>query len=65
MQWPVKADEIKEFRGLDFKAVIEANERIGKPTISTRTVNKYLSATAEAREEFMARKSNEALGGRS
>jgi hypothetical protein len=42
--WPVKAAEIREFRGRGFLAVIEANKTINKPTISDTTMHKYLSA---------------------
>lgn len=42
--WPKKAAEIKEFRGLRFLEVIEANKRVGKATIDGKTINKYLSA---------------------
>jgi integrase len=43
-KWPRKAPDIAEFNGLPFKKVIEANERVRKPTISEKTINKYLSA---------------------
>lgn len=43
-KFPIKAAEIREFRGLTFAKIIQANEKLGKPTISPRTVNKYLSA---------------------
>ena len=42
--WPVKAAEIKEFRHLTFKEIIKANETVGKPTITPKTINRYLSA---------------------
>jgi integrase len=43
-RWPVKAADIKAFRGLTFLEIIEANERVKKPTISKKTLNKYLAA---------------------
>jgi len=42
--WPVKAAEIKQFKGMDFREVLKANEEVGKPPISEKTINKYLSA---------------------
>lgn len=42
--WPVKANEVREFRGLDFKQVIEANVFLKRPAIGERTVAKYLSS---------------------
>ena len=43
-QLPIKAAEIKEFRGMPIKSIVKANAKIGKPTISRRTQNKYLAA---------------------
>ncbi|MFG1318187.1 DUF6538 domain-containing protein [Xanthobacter autotrophicus] len=43
-KWPVKAADITVFRGLSFKKVIEKNATVGKPTISEKSINKYLSA---------------------
>lgn len=43
-RWPVKAADIKAFKGLSFRKVIEANATLGKPTIGEKTINKYLSA---------------------
>jgi integrase len=42
--WPLKAGDIKVFRGFSFRKVIDANVALGKPTISQKTINKYLSA---------------------
>jgi integrase len=44
MQYPVKAAEIAAFRGLTMRQTIKKNETVKKPTISDRTVNRYLSA---------------------
>jgi integrase len=44
--WPVKALKIKEFEGMTFRKIIEANKTVGKPTISENTTNRYLSAIA-------------------
>lgn len=43
-KFPIKAAEVRELRGLSFKKIIIANERLKRPTLSDRTVNKYLSA---------------------
>jgi integrase len=42
--WPRKATSIKQFDGMSFRKVIEANKTVGKPVISVRTTNRYLSA---------------------
>jgi integrase len=42
--WPLKAGDVKAFKGLAFRKVIDANVAEGKPTISQKTINKYLSA---------------------
>jgi integrase len=43
-EWPVKATETREFRGLSFLDVIERNKVVGKPVIQAKTVNRYLAA---------------------
>ncbi|WP_018044902.1 site-specific integrase [Methylobacterium sp. 88A] len=43
-RFPIKAAEVRDFRGLPFKKIIAENERLGRKTLSDRTVNKYLSA---------------------
>lgn len=43
-EFPVKAAEIKEFRGLPIRKVVEKNRTLGKPTLTKQTMNKYLSA---------------------
>jgi integrase len=43
-RWPVKAADARAFKGLSFSEIIEANERVGKPVILPKTVNRYLSA---------------------
>jgi integrase len=42
--WPLKASDMKVFASLSFRKVIDANVALGKPTISQKTINKYLSA---------------------
>lgn len=42
--WPVKAVEIREFRGLSFLDVIDRNKIVGKPVIQPKTINRYLAA---------------------
>lgn len=42
--WPLKAGQIKVFDGLSFRKVIDANAVLGKPIISQKSINKYLSA---------------------
>ncbi len=44
VKWPVKAAEINAFAGMNIHQIIKANEKIGKPVIADRTVNRYLSS---------------------
>lgn len=43
LKYPVKASETKAFAGMGLIQIIEANEKIKKPVITKRTVNRYLS----------------------
>lgn len=44
VKFPVKATEANVFKGMDIKQIIKANDKIGKPVLSDRTVNRYLSS---------------------
>jgi integrase len=44
LKYPVKATESKAFSGMSFEQVVEYNAQIGKPVISSRTVNRHLSS---------------------
>lgn len=44
VQYPVKATETKAFAGLSIVQIVKANEKVGKPVIADRTVNRYLSS---------------------
>ncbi|MBY5379359.1 site-specific integrase [Rhizobium leguminosarum] len=43
LQYPVKATETKAFEGMKLTQIVKHNETVKKPTISTTTVNRYLS----------------------
>ena len=43
LQWPRKASDCKEFAGLSFRKIIEANKTVQKPIVTEKTVNKYLA----------------------
>ncbi|MER9203031.1 site-specific integrase [Mesorhizobium sp. M0933] len=43
LQYPIKAAEITEFRGMSLPQIVQANVKIGRPVISHKTVNRYLS----------------------
>jgi integrase len=43
MTYPVKSAEIAAFKGMSLREIVKANEKLGKPIISDRTVNRYLS----------------------
>jgi integrase len=42
-EWPKYADQAQEFEGQDFKQVLATNKRVGRPAISVRTLNKYVT----------------------
>ena len=44
VKYPVKATEMKAFDGMTIQQIVKANERVGKPVIADRTVNRYLSS---------------------
>jgi integrase len=44
MKYPVKATETKAFAGMNISQIVKANEKVGKPIIADRTVNRYLSS---------------------
>jgi integrase len=43
-RYPVKAAELKVFKGMTFAEIIKANKTVGKPVIGDKTVNRYLAA---------------------
>lgn len=43
-KFPIKAAEVRDLRGMTFKKIVAENERLKRPTLSDRTINKYLSA---------------------
>jgi integrase len=43
-KWPRRVADSSAFRGLTFLEVIKRNETVGKPVISSKTINKYLAA---------------------
>jgi integrase len=43
VKYPVKATETTAFKGMDIVQTIKHNEKVGKPVLSPRTVNRYLS----------------------
>jgi integrase len=44
LKFPVKATESKAFVGMRLAQIVKHNETVGKPIISTNTVNRYLSS---------------------
>lgn len=44
VKYPVKATETKAFAGMNIVQVVKANEKVGKPVLADRTVNRYLSS---------------------
>ncbi|PJI45115.1 MAG: integrase [Rhizobium sp.] len=43
LQYPIKASETNAFDGMSRSQIVKHNETVKKPTISTTTVNRYLS----------------------
>lgn len=43
MRYPVKASETKAFSGMKIAQIVKYNEKVGKPVLTPRTVNRYLS----------------------
>lgn len=44
MKYPLRATEVVEFRELNINAAVSLNEKHNRPTLSDRTVNRYLSS---------------------
>ncbi|MCQ1779165.1 integrase [Neorhizobium galegae] len=44
IQYPVKASETNAFAGMKIMEIIEHNKKVGKPVLTSRTVNRYLSS---------------------
>ncbi|GGA78043.1 integrase [Brucella endophytica] len=44
MKYPVKATETKAFEGMKLAQIVKHNETVGKPVLTPRTVNRYLSS---------------------
>lgn len=44
MLYPVKAAETADFKGKPMREIVELNKIVGKPVITGRTVNRYLSS---------------------
>lgn len=43
LRYPVKATETKAFAGMKFAQIVRHNETVGKPAITAKTVNRYMS----------------------
>ncbi|WP_353640817.1 DUF6538 domain-containing protein [Mesorhizobium sp. WSM2239] len=43
LKYPVKATESKAFAGMTLAQIVRHNEKVGKPVITPRTVNRYLA----------------------
>lgn len=44
IQYPVKATETNAFKGMSIAQIVRENEKIGKPALTPRTVNRYLAS---------------------
>jgi integrase len=45
-KFPVKGSEITAFAGMNFPQIVAANENVGKPTLTNRTINRYLASVS-------------------
>ncbi|MDN2582147.1 DUF6538 domain-containing protein [Aquibium sp. ELW1220] len=43
-RYPVKATETKDFVGMKITQIVRHNEKVGKPVLTPRTVNRYLAS---------------------
>ncbi|RLL64302.1 site-specific integrase [Paenirhodobacter hankyongi] len=44
VKYPVRASEVNDFKGMNIHQIVKANEKLGRPVLSDRTVNRYLSS---------------------
>ena len=44
VKYPIRATEVIDFRGMSIEQTVKANEKIRRPILSDRTVNRYLSS---------------------
>ncbi|WP_444460221.1 DUF6538 domain-containing protein [Rhodobacter capsulatus] len=44
VKYPIRATEVKDFKGMTIRQIVKANEKLGRPKLSDRTVNRYLSS---------------------
>lgn len=44
IQYPVRATEVVAFRGMTMEQIVQANQKLKRPVLSDRTVNRYLSS---------------------
>lgn len=44
MKYPVRATEVVAFRGMTIERIVQENEKLKRPVLSDRTVNRYLSS---------------------
>lgn len=44
VKFPVKGTEAKAFAGMNIQQIVKANEKVAKPVLADRTVNRYLSS---------------------
>jgi integrase len=44
--YPINANKVKAFAGMSFRKIVESNATLKRPTLSTKTINRYLSAVA-------------------
>ncbi len=44
VKYPLRATEVTDFKGMNIRQIVNANERLGRPVLSDRTVNRYMSS---------------------
>lgn len=55
LKFPVRAVDTKAFKGMAIREVVAENERLGKPVIARKTLNRYLSSVGAFSNWLVAR----------
>lgn len=44
IRYPLRASEVSDFKGMNIRQIVKENEKHGRPVLSDRTVNRYMSS---------------------
>jgi hypothetical protein len=62
-KFPIRAAEVREFRGLSIRAIVQCNEQLKRPTLTMSTVNKHLIPSCTDRNPCAASAHSDRRGG--